>query len=307
MPFLFQKTNRQSIKISKASLRSEKRIPRTKRQKTLLTKEKERVSLFTSLKKASLTVETAMVLPIFLFAMISILSFGRVINQSDCVSQSLHQTAKEMARYSYAVKKLSNCKDLGNKISDIAMTETYVRTDVSRKIKENGGKVENISLIRSKIMEKDMIDLIAVEDVKLAYDFLGIGSFRIIDRARVHAFTGYDNAKLDGIDSSEEIVYITREGTVYHRDRSCRHLKITIETISRSSVSSKRNQDGGKYYPCEYCKSKQGKGPVYITTYGDRYHNSVQCSALKRDIQAVPISKVSGKPPCKTCGGTIGN
>ena len=98
----------------------------------------------------------------------------------------------------------------------------------------------------------------------------------------------------------DETVYVTETGLVYHRDYHCSYLDLSIHLVSMQEISSLRNKSGGKYYPCEHC-AEQSVGMVYITENGDRYHNSLSCSGLKRTIYAVPLSEVAGKGACSRC------
>lgn len=262
----------------------------------------ERVSLLTSKCHfaGSLTLETALVLPIFLFAMITLLYYGEVIRYTDTVASSLHQTAREMAVKAYATERLGVSG--GGKVGSIAFSETYVRSKVSDSLSKGKMKEGEIAYYRSSIMKHDIIDLVAIEKIHIPYEFLGLPELSLMDRARVHAFTGYDPTGYDRTeDDTEEIVYITSRGSVYHRNRGCSHLKITVTQVSADSLDKMRNESGGKYYPCEYCHKKKGQGIYYLTNYGDRYHTTANCSALKRDITAVPISKVGGRGACKDC------
>lgn len=279
-------------------------------QKTNKQKEKiigsVRVSLLPSLKiklDGSLTVETALVLPLFIFAMITILYFCRIIQYTDVVYQGIHQSAREMAVKSYMAKG-ENIGEVGSVVGGIVLSESYVRSRVNKALMASGYEENDISYMRSRFLDDDIIDIVAVENIEMPYYIPGISSFKIMERAYVHAFTGYDNTHAQNVNNdSEEIVYITPNGEVYHRDRNCRHLKIDIHMTEVDKVGSLRSVDGSKYYECEYCNKCDNKGSCYITDYGDRYHMSVNCPALKRDVKAVELSKIRDRRACKSCGG----
>lgn len=113
-------------------------------------------------------------------------------------------------------------------------------------------------------------------------------------------WTGYDIHK--GEESEEdEYVYITENGSVYHRSKSCSHLKVSIRIVDSLQIDSYRNKDRAKYYPCEYCSSAQSSGLLFITDYGNRYHASPNCSGLKRVILTRRLKEVEGYPPCSSC------
>lgn len=258
--------------------------------------------------RGTLTVETAVVLPLFLFAMVSLLYVNECLRYSNIVQEQLHECAKEMSGAAYAESRLtkdslSSLGSIGGALSGIAISESYVASKVSVRLTKAGITPEPISYLRSKYNDRGIIDLVAVEELHLPFDLFGVGNFSFIDRARVHAFTGYEQPVMsDNPSPDDEIVYITASGEVYHKNRNCPHLNIKPSAISGAEIEKKRNSSGGKYYPCEYCQAAKGGSIFYVTSYGDRYHTSVTCQGLKRDVRAVPLSKVGGRRACKTCG-----
>lgn len=130
----------------------------------------------------------------------------------------------------------------------------------------------------------------------------GNQSFLVIENFKMRKWTGYDPNETSASDA-EEMVYIAKEGTVYHRDRGCSYLNPSIRTVSRASLKNKRNSSGHIYYECRSCKPGKYKGDnVYITTYGESYHCSLGCEGLKRTIYCVPISEALGRRACSKCG-----
>ena len=263
--------------------------------------------------KGSLTVETALVLPLFLFAVLTYLYIAEAIRFSGNAEEALHQSARELATYSYAYEHALSGTEAGNLLTSKGLSLTVGQSMVMKHLGTDyadGSPVESgsagISFLRSSVLDSDeMIDLIASYKVDTPFDIFGIRNFGVLNRARIRAFTGYDNTHRKESDSKEdeETVFITEHGTVYHRNINCSHLKITVRETTMEGVSKERNENGGKYYPCEFCGGRASSGRLYITSEGDRYHSTITCSALKRGIQAVPLSKVGGRRACKTCGG----
>ncbi len=213
-------------------------------------------------------------LPIFLFAMLSVMYLTDAVRISAENTAGLSEQAYTYAKYAY----------LGNKVADMGGLSAAV--DII-----NGGD--------------DIIDLVQRYTIDVPFDLLDTYDPDIIDRVRVRAFTGYDNAKHGTLSDKppDELVYVTEYGSVYHRSLGCSHLRLNIRSVDSSRISSERANDGSKYYPCEHCASKGGTPAVlYITDDGNRYHSTLSCSNLKRTIREVPLSEVS-LPPCSECGG----
>jgi hypothetical protein len=127
--------------------------------------------------------------------------------------------------------------------------------------------------------------------------FMGLFSTRIFEQIKQKAYTGMFDS-----DSAERdlYVYITENASVYHKSRSCYHIKLSVVSIDRKLLES----DYGYLTPCEYCaKNKSCDGNIYITDSGSRYHYRLGCSGLKRTVYRVKLSDANGLPPCSACGG----
>lgn len=104
-------------------------------------------------------------------------------------------------------------------------------------------------------------------------------------------------------ENTEQMVYITATGSVYHKSRECSSLRPSVRKVNRSFVESGRNNSGAIYYPCERCiEGDTALGDVYITDYGNRYHEDATCPGLKRTIREIPLSEVKDRRACKKCG-----
>lgn len=158
-------------------------------------------------------------------------------------------------------------------------------------IAEDGGKSAEITLPAMKIYESP-IGVLPLPKVWLK------------NIVTVHAWVGYQGeGRQQPAEASEEMVYITASGTVYHLDTSCRHLDLTIRQTTWERSKKLRNRYGEKYYPCELCSgsSDGGVGLVYLTDTGNRCHNNASCSGLKRTVRLVKKSEVPNLSQCKNC------
>ncbi len=245
--------------------------------------------------KASLTVETAFVLPFFLFAFLQLLSLLDIFRFHAQLEAVLHQTAREMAVYAHAKEEVTSLS--GVYVRSRILAQIGTGTDYPIK---NGSA--GISLTDSRIPDKDCIVLTAVYETRPLFDDLGFSSFQATANCVVRAFTGYDaESALKEREADEEIVYITEKGKVYHRDYHCSSLSVSLSCVEKKQVGAMRNYDGERYLACPYC-GKRTEGNVYITGYGNRYHSTILCHELKRSVMAVPISRVGGRRACARCG-----
>lgn len=149
----------------------------------------------------------------------------------------------------------------------------------------------------------DTVSLTESRQVSPISPTLLISKYRVWATFYAHAWTGYDISGNSGAAEEEEYVYITPEGSVYHKDINCYHLRLSIKSTTKEEVGDLRNSDGGKYQKCEFCGRRAYNGTFYVTDSGDCYHTTLGCPGLKRTIETIPISKVGNRTPCSRCGG----
>lgn len=255
---------------------------------------------------ASMTVEASLVLPLFLFAFLNLVSIIEVYRFQSNMSAAMHSVAKQMAAHGIEYEALSD-GSVGT-VEKAALT-VYAANRVKNIVGEDYFEASpimdgftSISWFNSHVMEEDdCIDLAAVYNIKPPVSIMSFKGLRMYNRMCARAWTGYDNENQKNLAGNEEkIVYITPEGKVYHNSRVCTYLKLSIVSVDLSFIENMRNKNGEKYYPCESCGGG-GKKVVFATDYGNRYHSTLQCSGLKRTIMAVPLSEAGGRGECTKC------
>lgn len=290
--------------------------------------------------RASITVEAALVLPIFIFAILAFLYLLQIIYVQENIQAGLTELSKEASRYGFVYEDLTRMEDSDVKNSSVRETEvgesqqnngkdsellqsmtksTYFKMKLINYLKQKGSKypcveggLYGITMINSSFMEEDdYIDLVAVYRVKIPVLFISVNNFTMVQRVRTRAFVGLDKTDPDKLnpgsdsDSENQIVYITETGTKYHFNRDCSHIQLTIRGVSNGELETLRNSGGGKYKPCEICCQNakfNSNTLIYIAENGDRYHSTLDCSGLKRTVIAIPISEAGSRTPCSRCG-----
>ena len=271
----------------------------------LLLRTKRNVSLSPSLQ-GSITAETAFVLPLFVFFCVQLMSVISLIQLHSALTSALHQEVSKAALRAYAL-------DQGGE-SGYAETERILEENLikSRVLDRAGREYLDHSMIKGgssgirilytpKTDRQDTVDIILTYQIRPMTNILGFSGFSMASRCRMKAWTGYRlEEKVSLSEKEEELVYITPTGSVYHKSRNCTHLALSVRPVETDSLGVLRNEDGGKYYPCEHCGSIAG-GIVFLTDQGNRYHTSLFCSGLKRTIYTVAISQTGGRVPCRRC------
>lgn len=243
-------------------------------------------------RKASVTVEAALAVPLFFLAVVSLLYLMEVSVIRTSIRAGLQSAGKKLMQDASEVTFLLP-STLENELVYSIGVERLERSMI-----EDGSA--GLHCEESSLSSVTGIGTLKVKyKVRIPIPVFGSPTISCEESMRIKTWTGYEKSILGNVNN--DIVYVAETGIVYHKDYHCTHLELSIRTVPEAEITVLRNQSGGKYYPCRFCQGAES-GKVYITENGDRYHSSLSCSGLKRTIYAVPVSEAVGKRACSRCG-----
>ena len=255
---------------------------------------RKRVSFSAS---ASMTVEAALVLPLFLFAGLLLMMPFRILDVERQMQAIVMAVGGEISQ---AACLSVDAEELPTELLSITYAEAAVRGRVGDL------PVQGLSLAGSSLLEDgETIDLVASYQMKLPFSLFGLDAVERTNRCYLRAWVGRDGGG-DGSGAGDEeddpIVYVGRGSTRYHISASCHYLSNRLSAVSIEQVESCRNDSGGRYTPCARCGGS-ASGTVYIMASGEHYHSSRTCSAILAYVRAVRLSEVEYLGACSYCSG----
>lgn len=244
---------------------------------------------------ASMALEGSLVLPVFLFFMMTLLLGLEAVRFQSQVQEALYQAGNRRAFLEHQIKYGDGTgEDAENQIKDYLAGQLYPYLCVQ------GGE-KGVSLQDLSAMAEGEIVYQASYRLKSFVSWIPVGNITINDRIFTHAWTGYR-----GIEEWEKnrqqdtYVYITDTGGKYHLSHNCTYLQVHVQAVDYEQISSLRNEAGGKFYACLRCRPSK-EGTVYITSDGSCFHGQAQCPSLKRTVYMIPLSEAGEYSPCSKC------
>lgn len=270
--------------------------------------------------EGSFSIEAALVIPLFLAAVLSFMIFFPAGIAEVRLKSAMENVGSRLGSYYLAVEELEDAEadggDPGFLESALSaavgsvlwspVAETLVKGMVLQELGETWAGdslvkdgAEGISFFGSRY-DKAQESIVLKASYRIRTPFSGILELSMPVSVQT-SHRVWSGKEMEG-DEEEEMVYVTRTGKVYHDSLSCTHLKLSVRDVPLSQVDKLRSEDGSKYYPCELCGNRKGT-TVFITNYGNRYHVSRNCSGIRRDIRSIPISQVGDRGLCSRCKG----
>ncbi len=275
---------------------------------------------------AGMSVEAAVVLPLFLIFFVQLGSAMEMIRLHTNLEVALYDTGNRLAVYGSVLSDEEDLdSSLASLVSGIALSYTYVKNELvsalgssyleSSPLKAGSSSLQfweseilcgkNTEIANGILASSDTFELVVTYQVSPVFELLGFNSFRMSNHYYGHFWTGYEIS--EEATEAQTLVYVAENASVYHTTSSCTHLTLSVSGIASASLDTARNQDGKKYTACEKCCGS-GTLPsvVYIATEGTKYHISKTCSGLKRTYSTMTKTQASaaGYGCCSRCGSS---
>ena len=243
-------------------------------------------------KSAVLSVEAAIVLPLFLICAVTLMTLISTYYINSKMEAAINEEAKFISfnHYDdgYSVGALE--ADIESRLGDRLLNSCLIK-----------GGADGINYDNSDLSDKEFVKISVSYTVKAPFSMFSMFEIPFDNTVIMHTNIGYING-LNGFYDYSDYVYMAKNGTVYHRSRECSHIRLSIKGVKSSEIKTLRNTDGKKYKKCEYCRPKLKDGKLYITDDGDKYHNTLMCVGLRRTIVRVKLSDIGDVKPCTRCG-----
>lgn len=277
--------------------------------------------------EGSLTVEAALVLPIFIYFMIAFIYILQILSIHEHIQNAITEIGYETTRYAYVYHRIEEYQGDEERDGDLdevsedsffqnidiiftrGIGSTYYKMQLNKYLDEefiNNSCVKDgmrgITTYLSSFMEyEDTIDIIVQYKVKIPFVYLN--EIPMMQRIRLKGWNGWQVYIKSDEDENEEEVYVAHSGTVYHKSKNCTYININVEEIPFVSIPITTNKSGEKYSECNICIKGQvvNTANVYITSTGNKYHILLKCSSLKRTIRVISIHDVGSLRPCSRC------
>lgn len=242
-------------------------------------------------KKASFTLEAAVVIPLVTGFFVVLLMFFRILQIQTQVQEALVMAGRKTAvmatdcggtwEFVNAQLQFRKCME------DMDLISQYVQGGSSGIVLESIGA------------EDEFITLRASYRVQMPVSFFYIKGILIRQAGSIRKWTG--SATGSGL-SDGDWVYVTPDGEAYHNTKSCRYLDLSIKSFKMAEIKDLRNKDGEKYRMCDGCVAEiSGDFWCYVTDYGECYHADLRCSGLKRTVYRIRRYDTGGRKGCSKC------
>lgn len=255
---------------------------------------------------ASMTIEAAMVLPMFLLFFLMLGSGMEMLRFHSKMQMALWEIGRETCVYGTALKQGEMTPNaVLEQVGEFVLSQTYVKDRIEQYLGKEYLREAPVQpemegwwfLAGAHFHEDDTVELTATYTAQPQWILSGFQIFMMRNYFFGRSWTGYELKE-----GENELFYLAENAQVYHRDANCSHIKLQPELVSSSELDEAVNGNGQHYRACSICARGSLLGEIWISPEGDCYHYRRDCPGLKRTIRAVTWDVAKKYRPCSRCG-----
>ncbi len=226
--------------------------------------------------RGSLTVEAALILPMFIFVYMALLSLVGWHQNRNQISLFLQESSLEIQVLHMTTENM-----------DVAAIFLFLEGKWRLSNKSNAS-IEGETFAISLGMDQG--EYLQIE-MQYRYKVNLLGYLIYIPGSQRWVSKWWCGGNGDALPwESAKQYYVTAKGEVLHLFEDCSALKREIKMVPLSEAE--------KYDPCALCCKEHVQTEVYVTTYGEVYHSTKTCSALSRKVF---VEENDGRRICAFC------
>lgn len=269
----------------------------------------------------SITLEAAITIPLFAFALLTVIYIMNIIHLQTTLQMALEETVRNISQAAYissefySLTKEQQDEAINNDYSIIEnvgasfISTNYIKKQflddkmtsfLNKSYIINGS--EGISFLHSSMnLEDNIIDVILTYNVSIPFMPDKLFSFKLSNRCYTRIYMGKDMEKEQL--PSTFYVYYTVYGKVLHTNKYCRYLLNYSEALPYNQLFIGRNPE-----LCLLCSDdetsatlRQHNPVVYLTSDYQVFHLTLNCQSFTGDIFRLERTSLKENELCEEC------
>lgn len=247
-------------------------------------------------KSASLTVEAAFILPIFIYVIVAFLYFIQIIIIQENIQSAITQVGNYLSKYAYVYhyieeyKEDSSSDQVTNKTESNELNKEKEMKDIELDKENEINKVKEINKYsENSNIKKELSIAKAIDSIFIKYktkEFLNETS--INQSCIVNGFSGMDFFLSSFMKENDEVdIIVTYKIRLPILFFSIQDMRMVQRVKLRGWTGYDEDASGH-----EYGNSDKTEKSVYITQTGTVYHSSNECTHLKLSIKNTSYTEV---------------
>ena len=251
--------------------------------------------------EGSMTIEAALVLPLFCLFLMTMGSAMEMIRLHNNLEVALWDAGRKISIYG---SLSADREDSENRPEAVAIAYTLIKAQIEEQLGREyledapvDGGSDGLQFLEST-MDGDIYEINMTYRVCPSFSFPGWRGFRMANRYYGHRWSGY---RIPGTEEERDYVYITENSEVYHTNEECTHIRLTVEPMEGSRIPQ-------EYRPCEKCMGVaegisgiSGNRIYFVPESGDCYHSYRDCPGIKRTVHKIPAEDAINYEECSRC------